>query len=63
MRDTVSNLDMLRKTAQAVNSALHEPEIIDALLDEAIAVPGGRAAVVRLLSPDGDQLLQAGARG
>jgi GAF domain-containing protein len=63
MRDTVSNLDMLRKTVQALNGALHEPDIIDALLDQAAAAPGGRAAVLRLLSPDGDQLLQAGARG
>ena len=62
MRDTTATLEMLQKTAQAVNSVLHEPEIIDALLDQVIAIPGARAAVVRLLSPDGDQLLQAGAR-
>jgi len=63
MRDTVSNLEMLRKAAQAMNSILHEPEIIEALLDQAVATLGARAAVLRLLSPDGDQLLQAGARG
>jgi GAF domain-containing protein len=63
MRDMISNLDMLRKAAQAVNGALHEPEIIGALLDQAVATLGARAAVVRLLSPDGDELLQAGARG
>lgn len=62
-RDTVSNLEILRKAAQAMNSVLHEPEIIEALLDQAVATLGARAAVVRLLSPDGDQLLQAGARG
>jgi GAF domain-containing protein len=54
---------MLRKAAQAMNSVLHEPEIIDALLDQAVALLRARAAVIRLLSPDGDQLLQAGARG
>jgi GAF domain-containing protein len=63
MRDTVSNLEMLRQAAYAVNGALHEPEVIDALLDQATAVPGFQAAAVCLLSPDGDQLLQAGARG
>lgn len=63
MRDTVSNLGMLRKAVQAVNGALLEPEVIDALLDQAMAVLGARAAVVRLLSPDGDELLPAGSRG
>ncbi len=62
MRDKISNLEMLRKAAQAMNSFLHEPEIIDALLDQAVATLGARAAVVRLLSPDGDELLPAGAR-
>jgi GAF domain-containing protein len=63
MRDTISNLEMLRKAAQATNSVLHEPEIIEALLDQAVATLGARAVVISLLSPDGDQLLQAGARG
>jgi len=63
MRDTISNLDMLRKIAQAVNEVLHEPEIIDSLLDQAVVTLGARAAVLRLVSPDGDELLQAGARG
>jgi two-component system NtrC family sensor kinase len=63
MRDITSNLDMLRKAVQAMNGALHEPEIIGALLDQAVAALGARAAVVRLLSPDGDELLQAGVRG
>jgi GAF domain-containing protein len=63
MRDTVSNLEMLRKAAQAMNCVLKEPEVIEALLDQAVGTPGARAAVIRLLSPDGDELLQAGARG
>ena len=63
MRDRNSNLKMLREAAQAVNGALQEPEIIDALLDQAVAMSGSRAAMLRLLSPDGDELLQAGARG
>jgi GAF domain-containing protein len=57
------SLEMLRKAAQAVNGALHEPEIIDALLDQAVAALGARAALLRLLSSDGDELLAAGARG
>jgi GAF domain-containing protein len=63
MRDLISNLEMLRKAAQAMNSVLQEPEVIDALLDQAVGTPGAQAAVLRLLSPDGDELLQAGARG
>jgi GAF domain-containing protein len=63
MRDTICDLDVLRKTAQAVNSVLREPEVIDALLDQAVAISGARGAMLRLLSPDGDELLQAGARG
>jgi GAF domain-containing protein len=63
MRDTISTLEMLRKAAQVVNGVLHEPEIIDALLDQAVAILGARAAVVHLLSPDGDELLQTGSRG
>jgi len=54
---------MLRTAAQAVNSVLQEQEIIDALLDQAVETLGARAAVMRLLSPDGDELLQAGTRG
>jgi GAF domain-containing protein len=63
MRDTVSNLEMLRKAAQAMNGVLHEPEIIEALLDQAVATFRAQAAVVRLLSPDGDELLPAGTQG
>ncbi len=62
MRDTISYLEMLRKATQAVNGVLHEPEIVNALLDRAVDTLGARAAVVRLLNPDGDELLQAGAR-
>ncbi len=63
MRDPISSLEMLRKAAQAMNSVLQEPEVIGALLDQAAGTAGARAAVLRLLSPDGDELLQAGARG
>lgn len=63
MRDTPSDLNLLRDAAQRVSGVLQEPEIIEALLDQAVALSGARAAMLRLLSPDGDQLLQAGARG
>jgi GAF domain-containing protein len=63
MQDTISSLDVLRKIARTVGSAVHEPEIIDALLDQAVAILGARAAAVQLLSPSGDELLPAGARG
>jgi GAF domain-containing protein len=63
MRETVSNLEMLREAAQAVSGAWREREIVDALVSQAVAALGAQAAVVRLLSPDGEELLQAGARG
>jgi GAF domain-containing protein len=63
MGDAVSNLEMLRRAAQAVNGVLRESEIVDTLLAQAVAAFGAQAAVVRLLSPDGEELLQAGARG
>jgi GAF domain-containing protein len=63
MGETVSNLEMLRDAAQAVSGVWREGEILDALLSQAIVALGAQAAVVRLLSPDGEELLQAGARG
>ncbi len=63
MRNMSFVLGMLREATQAVNGVLHEPEIIDVLLDQVLATLGARAAVVRLLSPDGDELLPTGARG
>ena len=63
MRDALSNLNMLRDAAQGVSGVLQEPAIIEALLDQAVTLSGARAAMLRLLSPDGDELLQAGARG
>jgi GAF domain-containing protein len=63
MGDTVSSLEMLRRAAQAVNGVLRESEIVDALLAQAVDAFGAQAAVVRLLNPDGEELLQAGARG
>jgi GAF domain-containing protein len=63
MRDTISTLELVRNAAQAMSDASQEPEIIEALLDQAIAAFGARAAMLRLLSPDGDELRQAGARG
>jgi GAF domain-containing protein len=63
MEEKGSNLEMLRSAARAVSGALHEPEIVDALLSQAAATLGAQAAVVRLLGPDGQELRQAGARG
>ncbi|MEJ2212114.1 MAG: GAF domain-containing protein, partial [Anaerolineae bacterium] len=63
MRDTVSTLELIQSAARAVSGASREPEIIEALLDQTVAALGARAAVLRLLSPDGDELLPAGARG
>ena len=63
MQDTISILETLRKAVQIVNGALQEQEIIEALLDQAVSASGARAAVLRLVSPKGDELLQAGVRG
>jgi GAF domain-containing protein len=63
MGETTSTLERLRGAAQSVNGTLHEPEIVDALLDQAVAALGARAAVLRMLSPDGDELMPASARG
>ena len=63
MQEIISTLELVRNAAQAVSAASQEPEIIAALLDQAVAALGAQAAVLRLLSPDGDELLPAGARG
>ena len=62
-RDIKASCVLLGKAAHALSIALHEPEIIQVLLDEAIAAYHARAAMVRLLSANGDELILAGSRG
>lgn len=62
-RNTQSCLKTLQETAQALSGALQEQEVIQALLTQVILALGGRAALLRLLSPRGDELRSAGAVG
>ncbi len=51
------------ETAHALSAATQESQIIETLLQQVVSVFSARAAVVRLLSPDGQELLLAGAHG
>lgn len=63
MRDTKVCLRAMGRTAHALSAATHESEIIATLLEQVVTVFSARAAVVRLLGPDGKELLLAGSNG
>jgi GAF domain-containing protein len=58
-----SYLGRLQQTAHALSSAFSESQVIQILLEQAIAALDARGALVRLISADGDELLPAGSRG
>jgi GAF domain-containing protein len=58
-----SYLDRLQQTAHALSGVLAESQVIQITLEQAIAALGARGAVARLLSPEGDELVPAGASG
>ncbi len=62
-RDTHAFLGLLGKAAHSMSQALHEPEVIRILLDEVVEGFGARAALIRIVSADGTELLLAGAKG
>lgn len=62
-RDTTARLEVLRETAHTLSGALEETEVIQALLDQTVSALAARGALVRLVSPGGDELLSAGALG
>lgn len=62
-RNTRVCLQVLRQTAHSLSAALHEDDIIQMMLDQAIAAIESRAAIVRLLDPDGTALVLAGMVG
>jgi GAF domain-containing protein len=63
MPDMAACLGILRETAHTLSSVLQESEVIQALLAQVVSASKARGALVRLLSPDGDELLPAGALG
>ena len=62
-RNTKSCLQTLQETAHTLSGALREQEVIQALLTHVILAVGARAALLRLLSSEGDELCSAGAVG
>jgi GAF domain-containing protein len=63
MRDITTCLTMMQGTAHRLSGALSEPEVIQVLLEQAMLVFEARGALVRLLSPDGQELVLGGSSG
>ncbi len=61
--DVFRQLGALRKTAHVLSGALDESQVIQGLLTQVVSSLGARGALLRLLNPDGDELLPAGAVG
>ena len=61
--DTQSCLRALQETAHTLSGALQEQEVIDALLSQVISALTAHGALLRLLSPGGDELNSVGAMG
>ncbi len=62
-RQAAFYLEALRDVAHALSASLNEQDVIDTVLDSAMNTLPVRAALVRVLSPDGSELLPMGARG
>jgi GAF domain-containing protein len=63
MRDTSACLGVLRETAHTLSGALQESDVIQILLSQVVSALDARGALLRLLSPDGDELLPVGSQG
>lgn len=61
--DTAAYLATLRETAHTLSGVLQESDVIQALLAQVVSALQGRGSQIRLLSPDGNELLSAGALG
>lgn len=61
--DTVRYLQVMRDIAHALSSSLEDQDVINVLLNETASALAAQAALVRLLSPDGTELLPVGAIG
>ena len=62
-RDSAQYLRVLIDTAHALSLALEDKDVINVILEHAKQALNARAALVRLLSPDGTELLLGGALG
>ena len=63
MRDITTSLIMMQGTTHRLSATLTEVGVIRILLEQAMLVFEARGALVRLLSPDGQELILGGAMG
>ncbi|MCB0258050.1 MAG: hypothetical protein KDI55_30375, partial [Anaerolineae bacterium] len=63
MQESTTCLIIMQGAAHRLSGALRESEVIQILLEQAMAAFDARAALVRLLSPDGEELLLGGSLG
>ncbi len=62
-RDAPFYLRVMCETAQALSTSLEEQDVIQELLRRTASALNARAALVRVLSPDGSELIHAGSIG
>ncbi len=62
-RHAVFYLKSMRDVAHALSASLNEQDVVDVLLDYTMSTLSAQAVLVRVLSPDGGELLPMGARG
>lgn len=63
MPDTTTYLTTMQGTAHRLSGVLNESEVIQILLNQTMLAFEARGALLRLLSPDGQELILAGALG
>jgi len=56
-------LRLMSETAHALSTALQDQDVIDMLLEQVSKALDARGALVRILSPDGNELILVGSRG
>ncbi len=62
-RDATFYLQVMCDIAHALSASLEESDVINVLLERAVSTLNARAALIRLLSPDGNELLPVGSVG
>ncbi len=62
-RGTISYLQIMRDTAHALSASLQDQDVLEILLHHVVDALAARAALVRILSPDGEELVPAAATG